>query len=97
MALVYILHSAKLNKFYTGSCANIELRLLQHKNKEFPDSFTSVSDDWQLYFSINNLDGVVARKVEAHIKSMKSKIYIENLKKHPEITEKLISKFSSKI
>jgi len=93
MAVVYVLFSPTLNKFYDGSCLNLEQRLLDHKNKIYKNSYTTVTDDWQLYYSMNNLAGIVARKIEDHIKSTKSKRYIENLKKYPEITIKLITKF----
>ena len=93
MAAAYILYSPKLNKFYVGSCLDLEQRLLDHKNKVYQNSYTTVADDWQLYYAIKELDGIVARKIEAHIKSMKSKIYIENLKNYPEMTIKLINKF----
>lgn len=94
MASVYVLYSQKLNKFYIGSCLNLEQRLLEHKNKTFTNSFTAVADDWQLYFEMNELNSVTARKIETHIKSMKSKKYIENLRKYPEMSLKLLSKFS---
>ncbi|HWY11628.1 MAG TPA: GIY-YIG nuclease family protein [Bacteroidia bacterium] len=94
MASVYILFSPKLNKFYIGSCLNLEQRLLEHKNKAFVNSFTAITDDWQLYYEMNELNGVIARKIETYIKSMKSKKYIENLKKYPEMSLKLLSKFS---
>ncbi len=96
MASVYILFSPSLNKFYTGSCVNIEQRLQEHINKTYSNSFTSITSDWELYFSIDNIDGNIARKIETHIKAMKSKKYIENLKMYSEIIEKLISKFSDK-
>lgn len=35
-----------------------------------------------------------AMQVEKHIKSMKSRIYIENLKRYPEMIIKLIEKYS---
>ena len=95
MASVYILFSNKLNKFYTGSCSNLEERLFEHKNKTFRNSYTTNTDDWELYFSINELHHSDARKIETHIKSMKSKKYIENLKKYPEMVERLIIKFSN--
>jgi putative endonuclease len=95
MASVYILFSDKHNKFYTGSCLDLEARLIDHKNKTFRNSYTANADDWELYFSINDLDYSVARKIETHIKSMKSKKYIENLKQYPEMIEMLIIKFSN--
>ena len=93
MAAVYILFSPKLNKFYVGSCLDLDQRLLDHKNKIYQNSYTTLADDWQLYYSIEELDGTVARKIETYIKAMKSKTYIKNLKKYPEMTIKLINKF----
>ncbi|PBQ34206.1 hypothetical protein CNR22_21345 [Sphingobacteriaceae bacterium] len=93
MAAVYILFSKSLNKFYIGSCLDLNQRLLDHKNRTYVRSFTSIVDDWQLVYSIEELDGNLARKIEAHIKAMKSKKYIENLVKYPEIVIKLKEKF----
>ena len=95
MASVYILFSPKLNKYYIGSCLDLEQRLLEHKNKTYFNSYTRIADDWQLYFEMHHLEGVITRKIERHIKSMKSKKYIENLKKYPDISLKLISKYSN--
>ncbi len=36
----------------------------------------------------------MAGKIENHIKKMKSKKYIKDLKKYPEIAQKLIKKYS---
>ena len=91
MASVYILFSDKHNKLFSGSCLDLEARLIDHKNKTFLNSFTANADDWELYFSINELHHSDARKIETH---MKSKKYIENLKKYPEMVERLIQKFS---
>ena len=94
MASVYILFSEKLNKYYTGSCNDIQHRLDAHRSKTFKDAFTINSDDWSLYFSCNDLEYKQARDIEYHIKKMKSKIYIKNLVKHPEIIERLKEKYS---
>ena len=93
MAAVYILFSPKLSKFYVGSCLSLEQRLLDHKNKTYQNSYTTLADDWQLYYSIQDLEGALARRIEKDIKLMKSKTYIENLKKYPEMSHKLINKF----
>lgn len=93
MAGVYVLYSEKLGKYYIGSCLNLEERLIAHKNKEYTNSFTAKSDDWVLYFLIDNLDYKQARGIEKHIKQMKSKAYIENLKKYKEISIKLTEKY----
>ncbi|MFN5415460.1 MAG: GIY-YIG nuclease family protein [Flavobacteriia bacterium] len=93
MANVYILHSKKLNKFYIGSCQNLHERLEKHINKTFQDSYTSNSDDWELFLDIADLAYLQARAIEHHIKKMKSKVYIQNLSAFPEIIEKLKLKY----
>ena len=93
MASVYILYSPTLDSYYTGSCDDLKSRLDKHYNKEFEKSYTAKSKDWELFFSINDLAYEQARKIETHIKKMKSKTYILNLKKYPEIAEKLIMKY----
>ncbi len=93
MASVYILFSSKINKFYVGSCLDLTVRLLDHKNKTYINSFTTVAHDWELVFELKELNMLKARKIEEHIKSMKSKKYIENLKKHPEMSKKLLLKY----
>ena len=93
MAAVYILYSSSADIFYTGSSKDIDLRLSYHQNKEFLNSFTAKYNDWELYFLINQLDITTARKIEVHIKKMKSRLYIQNLKNYPEMVEKLIERF----
>ena len=97
LASVYILSSQKLKKYYVGSCLDLELRLKEHKNNKYADSFTSLANDWELFLEIGDLEGKLARRIEQHIKSMKSKSYIENLKRFPEMKSKLISRFSNEI
>ena len=94
MAAVYILQSLSKNRFYIGSCLNLKVRLLQHKNNFYSNSYTRRADDWKLFFSLDNLEYESARKIERHIKNMKSAVYIKNLKIYPEMSEKLILKYS---
>lgn len=72
---------------------NFTYRIDQHINKAFIKSFTAKADDWQLYFYRDYLTYVQARSIETHIKKMRNSLYMENLKKHPEIIEKLILKY----
>ncbi|GAB4288002.1 MAG: hypothetical protein Kow0068_13830 [Marinilabiliales bacterium] len=67
MATVYIIYSEKLDCYYTGSCKDFDARLKEHLNKTFKGSFTSQTDDWQVYLTINNLNYNQARKIELHI------------------------------
>ena len=76
MAFVYILYSKKLDRYYTGSCFDLEKRLLEHKNKVYRDSFTAKAENWELFLFIDNLEYHQARKIEMHIKkNAKQKIH----------------------
>ena len=55
--------------------------------------YTAKADDWVLYYVIECQSIEQARKIEKHIKKMKSKKYIENLKRYPEITQRLLKKY----
>jgi len=90
MASVYILFSKKLNRYYIGSCLDLSKRLDEHLQGFYSDSFTSKATDWELFLHINDLAYQQARQIELHIKKMKSRTYIENLKKYEDIQTKLI-------
>ena len=92
--IVYILYSKKLDRYYTGATSDIETRLIFHQNSP-AHKFTAKAKDWVLYLKIecNTKDQALA--IEKHIKRMKSKVYIQNLKKYPEITTKLKLKYSN--
>jgi putative endonuclease len=94
MASVYILYSSKLDRFYTGSCKDFSYRIDQHLSKEYFKSFTAKTDDWVLFWYEDNLEYKQARNIESYIKRMKSKIYIQNLKKYPKIISKLKEKYT---
>jgi putative endonuclease len=93
MATVYILYSKTADKYYTGSTQNLEPRLKWHAEKKFAGSFTAQHSDWELYFEISDIDYRRARQIESHIKRMKSRHYIQNLKKYPEMAIKLLGKY----
>jgi len=93
MASVYILYSKTLDRFYVGSCIDLSYRIDLHLNKHFSKSFTAKVNDWLLFWNNDDLEYKQARKIEEHIKRMKSKVYIENLKKYPEIILKLKERY----
>jgi putative endonuclease len=97
MATAYILYSKTLDKFYTGSCKEFDFRLLQHLQKVHNGAFTSAADDWVLFLKMDDLSYEKARKIESKIKKMKSKKYILNLNKYPELLEKLIKETWSSV
>ena len=93
MASVYILYSKSSNYYYVGSCLNLEERLDNHKTKKYSDSFTTRADDWELFYCIYDVEYKQARNIEQHIKKMKSRTYIDNLRKYQEISIKLKNRF----
>ena len=91
--LVYILFSPTGNTFYIGETENLERRLNEHNNHLFSGSQTTRFSDWEVFLQIECFDRRQARKVEDHIKRMKSTVYILNLKKYPQIIANLILKY----
>ena len=90
----YILYSPSINKYYIGETEDLESRLELHNNGYFDKSYTTKAKDWKLFYSIYCESRSQARKIEKHIKNMKSRKYIENLKKHPNISKNLMASSS---
>ncbi|MCH7401819.1 GIY-YIG nuclease family protein [Belliella kenyensis] len=93
----YILRSEKLNRYYSGiTTLDPNERLKNHLVKLYSkDNFTQKSDDWIIFLSIACQDYSQARKLELHVKRMKSSKYIENMKRYPEMIDKLLERFKS--
>ena len=96
-SFVYILHSKTLQRFYTGvTTLDIEERLENHIDKKYCKwNFTQKANDWKLFHYIQCENFSQARKIELHIKKLKSKIYIHNLKKYSDIEKNLLIKYKS--
>ena len=72
---VYIIFSAKLNKYYVGYTENLDARLLQHNGGI--STFTDKANDWVLQHSEPFPTREDAHKRELEIKGKKSRKYIE--------------------
>ncbi len=94
MFCIYILYSESLNSFYIGETEDIAERILQHNSGFYKFAFTKKAKDWELYYVIECNTRTQSRKIETHIKQMKSKKYFQNLKRFPEIAFKLKNKYS---
>ena len=92
MHIVYILYSKKLNRFYIGYSSNFEQRFELHLNDTQTRKFTYNANDWLIHSTIDCTSKIQALAIEKHIKSMKSKVYIQNLLKYPEMITKLLEK-----
>ena len=93
MNIVYILYSQKLNRYYIGYTSDFDMRLEFHKNAN-TRKFTYNATDWILFLKIDCTTKNQALSIEKHIKNMKSKTYIQNLLKYPEIIHKLLEKYT---
>lgn len=95
MYSVYILYSEKLGKFYTGYTSDFVNRLSFHNDTERNSIWTRKGVPWVEYFRITNLTESQATAIERHIKRMKSKKYIEDLAKYPEMVKLLKIRYHS--
>ncbi len=64
-----------------------------HHNPE-ARKFTAKADDWILFEKIDCESKGQALAIEKHIKAMKSKIYIKNIQRYPEMKLKLKAKYA---
>ena len=93
MASVYILYSGSIDRYYVGfTTESVEQRLQKHNDKYYDDKWTSKGRPWELFLEIRCNTDDEARKVEKHIKKMKSKTYLLNLRKYPEMVDRLRQK-----
>ena len=92
MAFTYIIYSKSLDSFYVGACHNnLKQRINNHVNGFYGGkSYTHVVNDWELQFAFETKDYGHATRIERKIKSMKSKVYIKNLIKYPELQQKIV-------
>jgi putative endonuclease len=92
MYYCYILYSDYLDRYYIGATSlALHERLEHHLLKYYGNNkFSAKADDWKLFFYLECVSFKQASDIEGHIKRMKSKQYIGNLKKYPEMSQKLI-------
>ena len=90
---VYILYSKRMDRFYIGQTKDLNDRIALHLEKAFKGSFTSKANDWELFQTISCESSFQAIRIESHIKKMKSRQYIQNIKEYPEISDKLKNKY----
>jgi putative endonuclease len=94
MHFVYVIISLKTGRFYVGESSDVERRLAIHNDRLLNKNSTISGIPWELYLTIECKNRSQALKIEQHIKQMKSRTYIQNLLKYPEMREKLLEKYS---
>ena len=86
----YIIYSKSVNRYYIGYTCDIEERIKLHNNGFFGSkSYSSKASDWELFLLIPCETIEEAIYLESRIKRMKSRKYIENLRKYPEMIIKM--------
>ena len=68
---------------------NLQQRIHQHNNPIRLKKFTAKGIPWQLFIAIPCSSKEHALKLEKAIKAKKSRVFIENLKRYPELVEKI--------
>ncbi len=71
----YILYSAKLDKYYTGSCEDINVRITQHNTGR--NTSTKAGVPWEIKYIEEYNTRSEAQSRELEIKKKKSRKYIE--------------------
>ncbi len=77
MYFTYILYSAIKDKYYVGSCENVDKRLIRHNTNH--SGFTGKTGDWTVKWTEQCIDKPAALKREKQIKTWKSRKMIEKL------------------
>ncbi|MFN4957976.1 MAG: GIY-YIG nuclease family protein [Cyclobacteriaceae bacterium] len=87
----YVIYSPSIDRFYIGSTKETpEDRLMAHNNRVFGGkSFTSRAKDWELFLVIEGNNIHICRRIEQHLKKMKSRKYLCRLRDSPEKVEVL--------
>ena len=77
MAFVYIMRSERNGRYYTGPAIDPESRLREHNGGLVRS--TRYMRPWVLVYLEHCKDATAARKREYQIKTMKSRLYVEEL------------------
>ena len=95
MAFVYILKSQKTGRYYIGSSSNVQQRLQKHNAGLVPATKNFIP--YKLMFFRKYSDMAEARGVEARVKRLKRRDYIEKIIRNKEIKFRAISSSGSDI
>ncbi|MBC7847118.1 MAG: GIY-YIG nuclease family protein [Flavobacterium sp.] len=83
MYYTYIIYSKTIDKYYVGSCQDVQERLKDHLNSR--SKYTKQAKDWELKYFETSSSRSDAYQREMQIKKMKSRKYIESLIKNGEL------------
>ncbi|MEL6670556.1 MAG: GIY-YIG nuclease family protein [Bacteroidota bacterium] len=76
---LYILYSAKIDRYYVGSTSNLSDRL--HRHNTGRSKYTKRGIPWEVVYTESFPDRPAAVRREREIKKKKSRVYVEGLLK----------------
>lgn len=77
---IYILYSQSRDRYYIGSCADVEQRLVRHNAGATLS--TKSGRPWKVAYTETHPKKSEALKRENYLKRLKSRMYLENLIKN---------------
>ena len=95
MAWVYILISDQNGKFYIGASRNVDERLIWHNSILKNTGHSRKGIPWKIFLTLECDNMNHALKVEKHIKKMKSRKFIFDIEKFPDLRKRVIEKYRS--
>ncbi len=85
-----------MNRYYVGHTSDFEQRIKMHNDGHFGGkTYTRRAKDWEEFLLIPCSTAKLAVYLEMKIKRMKSRKYIENLKKYPDLIKKIIREYDN--
>ncbi len=87
MFYTYILYSSCLDRYYIGTTDDVIRRLDEHNNAHYKNAYTSKGIPWELKLAIPCNDSAESYRLEAFIKRMKSRVFIEKMLVSAEMVE----------
>ncbi len=96
MNCTYIIYSSFIDKYYIGATQeSVTDRLEKHNKANYGNkSFTALAKDWEFVLIFICHDFKHAINLERKIKSMKSRVYINNLLKYNDLCFKILEETS---
>jgi putative endonuclease len=92
---VYIIYSETTDSFYIGETSNVQERINRHNSGIYNSAYSKLATDWKLFWFIECETRGQALKIEKHIKKMRNRDFYKNLVLYPEISLKLLYRYSS--
>ena len=77
MFYTYIIYSKTIDKYYIGSCQDVQEQLKDHLNSR--SKYTKTAKDWELKYAETYVSRSEVYRSEMQIKKMKSRKHIEGL------------------